>query len=470
MFSHCLVLNTVAKTIFMATIREVILANSQREDGTWNVKIRVTHQRKVNYISTQHYVGAKQIRKDYSIKDPIILKALNPVLDEYRTKISDLGPKLELYSLPRLIKYLTDKGNITADEINVIEFGTQRIDELKSEKRGASAANMLTVINSLKDYFKSDFVAITEIRTKMLLDYEKYLRSDRKLTRNDQFKNEYKRTVKGLSDTGLHNHMRDLRILFNNIKDFYNDEDLDIVIVRHYPFKKYKLVQVTENTKPKLTPGQVRKIRDFEAPKGSRMELARDLFMLSFYLLGMNAADLHKLPPDETLRDRVDYNRSKTKSRRRDRAFISINIPDVAAPLYLKYAGKLQSRYSTHVTLDQALSKGMRKIGTDLKFIDLEFYDARHAVGDWARNICGFSMDDVALALNHKDQTKAVTDIYVSKSWAIIDKVQEANIKVLKDLDEKIALELAAVQIELPDEVKGIVSKKLIQTELVVSD
>jgi len=75
----------------MATIREVILPNQKREDGTWNVKIRVTHQRKVNYISTQHYVGAKQIRPDHSIKDPIILNAIYPTLKEYREKISELG-------------------------------------------------------------------------------------------------------------------------------------------------------------------------------------------------------------------------------------------------------------------------------------------------------------------------------------------------------------------------------------------
>jgi len=34
-----------------------------------------------------------------------------------------------------------------------------------------------------------------------------------------------------LSHTGPHNHMRDLRILFNNIKDHYNDEDLGIVVI-----------------------------------------------------------------------------------------------------------------------------------------------------------------------------------------------------------------------------------------------
>jgi len=134
---------------------------------------------------------------------------------------------------------------------------------------------------------------------------------------------------------------------------------------------------------------------------------------------------------------RVDYNRSKTSSRRRDGAFISINIPDIAIPIYVKYAGRLQQRYCSHNSLDTALSKGMRAIGKELKYKDLEFYDARHAFGDWARNICRFSKDDVALALNHKDQTNSVTDYYVSKSWAIIDEVQKAVIKLLALNKEK---------------------------------
>jgi hypothetical protein len=206
----------------------------------------------------------------------------------------------------------------------------------------------------------------------------------------------------------------------------------------HYPFKKYKLIRPTENKKPKLTVKQIIAIREFVAKPGSRMELARDLFMLSFYLCGMNAVDLYKLPEDEIMLNRVDYNRSKTSSRRRDNAFISINIPDVAIPLYVKYAGKLQRRYCSHHSLDTALSKGMRAIGKELKYKELEFYDARHAFGDWARNICRFSKDDVGLALNHKDQTNSVTDYYVSKSWAIIDEVQKAVIRLISPKPEKV--------------------------------
>jgi len=414
----------------MATIREVILPNQKREDGTWNVKIRVTHQRKVNYISTQHYVGVKQIRPDHSIKDPIILNAIYPTLKDYREKISDLGPKLEVFDLPRLINYLTNKTEITADEINVISFGRRMIAELKEAGREGSAHTINTVVNGLVDFFGSEKVPVTEIRAAMLVKYEKFLRSEREITRLNQFQNEVTRTMPGLSDNGLHNHMRDLRILFNAIRNFYNDEDLGLTIVMHYPFKKYKLVRPTENKKPKLSIKQVIAIRDFVAKPGSRMELARDLFMLSFYLCGMNAVDLYKLPEDTIILNRVDYNRSKTSSRRRDSAFISINIPEIAIRLYVKYVGKLQKRYCSHNALDTALSKGMRAIGKELKYKDLEFYDARHAFGDWARNICRFSKDDVALALNHKDQTNSVTDYYVSKSWAIIDEVQNAVIKL----------------------------------------
>ena len=424
----------------MATVKEVILPKEKKKDGTWNVKIRVNHNGKTIYIKTQHFVCQKQVRSDHTIKDPIILKAVNPVIDEYRTKISELGPKLELYDVFRLGSYLTNEGALTADQINIIEFAYGRIEELKQKKRLASAADMTKVVNSLIDFCGTSVIPVTEIRSKMLYDYEKYLRSEREIKRPDQFGKPYTRTVQGLSDTGLHNHMRDLRILFNNIKDHYNDEDLGIVVIKHYPFKKYKLVAVPENEKPKLTVKQVLKIRNFDAPKDSRMELGRDLFMLSFYLCGMNAADLYKLQSSNSSQERVNYNRSKTKSRRKDKAFISVNIPDVALPLYIKYAGKLQERYATHINLDYALMKGMHGIGKALAIPDLEFYDARHAFGDWARNICRFSKDDVALALNHKDQSTAVTDIYVSKNWAIIDEVQEAVIKLLETANVHLAL------------------------------
>ncbi len=226
--------------------------------------------------------------------------------------------------------------------------------------------------------------------------------------------------------------MRDLRILFNAVREHYNDEDMGVIVVKHYPFHEYKLVEIPANTKKKLNIKQIKTIRDLALPSGGRLELARDFFMLSFYLCGMNAVDMYRIPPVDNPTRWIDYNRSKTKNRRKDRAFISVGIPEDAMDLYNQYAGKLQNRYASHISLDRALSIGMRAIGKELKISHLEFYDARHAFGDLARNKCRFSKDDVALALNHKDKSNSVTDVYISKNWDIVDEIQKEVIRLLK--------------------------------------
>jgi hypothetical protein len=63
----------------------------------------------------------------------------------------------------------------------------------------------------------------------------------------------------------------------------------------------------------------------------------------------------------------------------------------------------------------------------------LTFYAARHTFGNLARNTCRKSKDDVALALNHVDQSHKVTDIYLEKDWKIVDEVQEAVLNLLRE-------------------------------------
>lgn len=74
----------------MATVCAVVLPYNKRKDETWNVKIKVTHNRKRAHIDTHHYVTMKQLKKDFTIKDQFILDALNPVLKTYRDKITAL--------------------------------------------------------------------------------------------------------------------------------------------------------------------------------------------------------------------------------------------------------------------------------------------------------------------------------------------------------------------------------------------
>jgi hypothetical protein len=439
----------------MATIREVVLPHNKKKDGTMNVKIRISYKRSTAYLDTQHFVVQKQLRADNTIKDQFLLMVLNPVLDEYRKRISDLGEKLNLHTAQTLKTFL-EQGELKAGGIDIVKFGWQQIGLLDKAGRKGSRDNMKAVVYGLQDFFHSTVVPITDITSKMLVKYEEHLKSPRTVMRPDQFEIMRPRKTKGVTAGGLHNHMRDLRILFNKAVLHYNDKENGIEVIKHYPFANYKIVESPESTKPKLTIAQVKQIRDVNVlsreqilahrkqiaidpdyplknmigvQKDSREHQAAELAMLSFYLCGMNAVDLFKLPvPDEKMLNRLGYNRSKTAKRRKDRAFISLNIPEVALALFTKYAGKLQERYGTQEALDHALSFGMRALGAKLNIPELQFYDLRHAFADQARNICRFSKDDVGLALNHKDNSNSVTDIYISKNWEIVDNVQRAVI------------------------------------------
>ncbi|GAA3958466.1 hypothetical protein GCM10022246_10050 [Pedobacter ginsengiterrae] len=241
-----------------------------------------------------------------------------------------------------------------------------------------------------------------------------------------------------MSEIGLHNHMRDLRTLFNEARDFYNNEDLEFHRIKHYPFKKYKLGRVPLTKKRNNSIEEILRIRDCITEPGSRAELAKELFILSFLTCGMNAVDFYNVNRKNVRNGRIEYNRSKTQGRRKDNAFISIKVVEEAKPLLEKYIGKLSVRYSTYGALDTALSQGMKQLRKLTGISVVTTYWARHTFATIARNACRISKDDVALALNHVDDEHRTTDIYIEKDWSIVDDVQKKVVTLLRRLDIKL--------------------------------
>lgn len=221
----------------------------------------------------------------------------------------------------------------------------------------------------------------------------------------------------------------------------YND--IGKMQVFYNPFRKYQFPIAPPTRNRDLNIQQLLAIRDCEdinvkKHRGLPMTvLARDVFMLSLYLVGMNAVDLFQLT--EYKAGRINYCRAKTSSRRQDKAFISIKVEREAIFLFEKYKDPTGERifnfynfYKNANTFDDALNRGLQRISAHLKFPQkITFYYARYTWANIARNKCGVSKDDVGAAINHADNTHKTTDIYLVKDWKIID---EANRKVLDTL------------------------------------
>jgi integrase len=428
----------------MATFKICVFKNKVRSDGRYRVSIRVCWKRKYSYISTEYYVTDKQInKKNFALKDIYIINDLNKRIAKYEDlKSKKLGQRIEMYTAKELADYFVKETRPGTDtSIDFIAFARQHIERLRSQGRTTTASNMSRTLNALIDFANGrQSVAISEITAKFLEQFETFLRGARTIKRKNQLGKMVTTKSKGLSDVSVFDYMTDMRVLFNAALNEYNDEDKDEIRIIHYPFRKYKLKKRPDNEKRNLTAEQIAKIARLDESELSleRAVFSRDIFMLSFYMVGMNLADLYHVERIVEANEmvRINYNRKKTKGRRQDKAFISILVEPEAMELLQKYRDRtgdrvfnFYQRYSDSHTFSSNVNKGLKVVAKACKINEpLSTYYARHSWATIARNRCSISKDDIDLALNHVDSGKKMADVYIEKDWAMLD---IANRKVL---------------------------------------
>ena len=211
--------------------------------------------------------------------------------------------------------------------------------------------------------------------------------------------------------------------------------------IPHTPFEYFKIPRQEATRKRAIQPQQIKGIWNMpyqnthKGAKGTcRFDLAKDCFILSFCLMGINSVDLYNAA--SLSENRLVYNRTKTKDRRLDKAKMEVIVPNMILPLIEKYrdtTGKRLFRfyqdYRDHKAFNKAINKGLKEIGEQLGIDDLEYYAARHSWATIALNKCGIDKYTVHAALNHVDESMRVTDIYIERDFVNENK---ANAKVIK--------------------------------------
>lgn len=221
-------------------------------------------------------------------------------------------------------------------------------------------------------------------------------------------------------------HLRNIRTVYNlAIKH-------DIAKYEHYPFRKFK-IDKEKTAKRALTIDQLCDIRNM--PLLDYQEKYRDLFLLSFYLIGINLKDLLHLTPQNIQGDRLIYKRYKTGR------IYSLKLEKEALSLISKMRGNKYLLYfldnSTYESMISRINKSLKELGetkilnkkgkkekpTEYKF--LSTYYARHT---WATIAAYLEVpkETIAAALGHGGN--AVTDIYIDFDQSKID---VANRKVI---------------------------------------
>ncbi len=402
----------------MPSFKAVVLSHHFKQDGTARIKIRVTVGLKSRYIDTGLMITRADVTKDLKIKTQAFVDKSEDIIRAYRDKCNKDTYRIGAMDVDKLIDYLTKED--PGEDPDFIKFSRAEIERLRDAGRKGVAKNYFTAINTLERYIGSKQLPVSMITVKFLRDFEAFIR-DQPGSGNNKGMTRAPSLYLGI-----------VRALHNKMKQYYNDEDEDIVTVKLSPFVRYKLPAEKATRKRAIEAAIVKKI--WELPDGSaRYNLAKDCFVLSFCLIGMNSADLYYCPAPVS--GYLTYKRRKTSTRRKDEALISVKIQPEIEALMIKYKDPTGERafnfyrnYVNYEGLNKSINKGLKDVGKVVKVDDLEYYAARHSWATIALNKVRIDKYTVHAALNHVDDGMKVTDIYLDKDWSLIN---DANRKVI---------------------------------------
>lgn len=417
----------------MLTIKAEIQRDKLRQDGSYNVRIRFTKDRKVKRISTSLFATKADLTDRFTIKEDSLIKQEADILIlHYRKMFNEMHLETETLDVNEIVERLNSRDK-SDKPVDFIRFAKEWI--ANSTLKGV--VNYTSALNSLIRFNKSEKLYTHQITSEFLQEFMAFLLNESK-ERAEQLKKKGKR-VPSTRSTSL--YLMGIRRLFKEAVKQYNKPDQGLIRIKNTPFAYFQIPKQEATRKRAITAEIIRKIEQLPYQtvyKGihhtNRFNLAKDCFILSFCMIGINSVDLFNATEYDG--NTLTYYRTKTRDRRMDKAKMIVTVPKILHPLFEKYKDTTGKRifnfyqnYVNEKAFNKAINKGLKEIGSILKIEDLEYYAARHSWATIALNKVGVSKYVVHEALNHIDESMRVTDIYIERDFSNENK---ANAKVVR--------------------------------------
>jgi len=417
----------------MLTINAEVVKTKRQSNECFTIRLRFTLDRRMKRLSTSLFATSKDLTKDFKIKSSSPLKCkVERLVRDYQEKCSQLQVELNNYTIEDIMDYL-DGEHQKQQTIDFIKFSREWIASATIK----GAPNYNTAVNALVRFVGKEELDINLITLDFLEQFKAFLIGERD-ARTKKLMQQGKRVT---SNRTLSLYLVSIKKLFNEAKRKYNKKDKNLILIPNSPFEDFKIPKQEATRKRAIPASIIKKVWKLpykEMKKGykstCRYNLAKDCFILSFCLMGINSADLYNAT--EMRGNTIIYNRTKTKARRLDGAKMMVDIPKIVQPLIDKYKDNTGKRlfnfyqyYGDEKTFNKAINSGLKEIGAILDVDDLEYYAARHSWATIALNKVGIDKYIVHAALNHIDDSMKVTDIYIERDFVNENK---ANAKVVK--------------------------------------
>lgn len=398
-------------------LRFVILPNKVLHDGRHRIRLAISHNGDTRYFMTDYYLSSPKSLINGEVSSKVSgSKEMNMKLRAQKDRIEEAYHSIEgaeYFSCSEIVEMI--KYKLKESKPKTIHEIFQEVYERK-ELTGRKKNTLFTYVQAkriISEFFDPNFMmqSLTELDILRLKDWMGKQRMKRA-----------KDNREGYSDASIEKVLTKLKSAYlYAVKRKYFEPKLEI----------WDDIQIPVSGKRdcELSIDELRRFRD--APLDGYMEQLRDIFMLSFYLCGMNLIDIYKV---DFSGDSVCYIRTKTEDRRKRDEFTQFTIQPEARALLDKYTdgkgrfvfrGGLAKR-SLERSIYEYFPKMRLEFGFDKQFI---FYSARHTFGQLCHelgvpdSIHAFCIGDApkAGALDfYRTTTKMLADKYIRRVFDFV--------------------------------------------------
>lgn len=357
----------------MATLNAVIVPAKVLKGGRHKIRISVAHNAETRYIVTNIIIDSDKEFKNGTIvrrADAAMLNTkLRGIIQRYQDIIDEL-PYASMLSCAELICQLKNAGN-------------------DKHRTLVSVYNEMIDSSNIKPTSRKQYKIIWNVVSK-LIEQNLLVESVNHVTILNLVNKIKKR---GVSDSTLWNYLVFVKSIINYAKKLgYAQYKVD-------PFVGIQMPHV-ERREAWLTTDEIKKIRDLKI-KGRIRRKYRDIFMLSYYLGGINLVDMAKINFNEQT-DTIKYVRTKTENRPKVNKYVEFEIPEEAKEIINRLKNKdgivIKNDYRLATSsINNALASIAKIAGID-KII---YYSARKSFAQHACEL-GVSNGVIDYILGHK--------------------------------------------------------------------
>ena len=295
----------------MTTLKLAVVPAKMLKSGKHKIRIAIGHKQETRYLVTRFNIDDLSQFKDGQVvgipNASYVNMKLRSILNSYQEALDRIST--QSYTCAQVVEYLS---NIKQGAAPFSSASTDNIINMEKEGRKSTAELYRRTCRYFNDFTKLD-VMLDGITPRTIKEFDIYLKNE-----------------KNLNPVTRGTHMAHLKAILNQaVRDKKVSYDT-------HPFEYYEKPEGNIRELD-ISVDEVKQIRD-STPKEKSLRMARDLFMLSYYLGGINLIDLMQF--NFKNRDTIEYIREKSKNTKKGDKKISFSIPEEAKPIIKEWMGK----------------------------------------------------------------------------------------------------------------------------------